>query len=235
MCRTIVALLFLVTGTFAGIGETTAQQAADGRRTVGIISSIGETFTLQRIGLMVFGNEKAATPIDGWAIDENVAGKIGTLLGKRFLVKKINFPRGTFSEVEEAAQLRDRVRNIAAAQKCDLYLVVSRAASRFGTSNQVVEGLGLVENSGLFGTVNLHALSVISILDGRTFEVLREMRSTIGQSTFMADIQGPHQDVGASAWPKSGNVTHNGPLRTATWSLVEQSLAMTIPELLQTN
>lgn len=235
MCRLVVAFLVLIIGTAAGVSQATAQQTADGRRTIGVISSIGETFTLQKIGLTVFGNEKAATAIDAWAIDDNVVGKIGTLLGKRFSVKKINHPKGMFGEVEEAAQFRDRVRSVAATQKCDLYLVVSRAASRFGTSNQVLEGLGLVENSGLFGTVNLHALSVISVLDGRTFEVLREKRATIGQNTFMADIQGPHQDVGASAWPQSGNVTQNAPLRSATWSLVEQSLVVTIPELLQTD
>lgn len=235
MCRMVVTFLFFIIGTTAGINQAAAQQAVDGRRTVGVISSVGETFTLQKIGLMVFGNEKAETAIDAWAIDENVVAKISTLLGKRFSVKKINYLRGTFRDVEEAAQFRDRVRSIVATQKCDLYVVVSRAASRFGDTNQVVEGLGLVENSGLFGTVNLYALSVISVFDGRTFEVLREKRSSIGQNTFMATIQGPHRDVGASAWPKSGQVSHNGALRSATWSLVEQSLVMTIPELLQTD
>ena len=229
------ALLILVAIALADIGGATAQQATDGRRTIGVISAIGETFALQKIGLTVFGNERSEVPIDSWAIDENVAGKISLLVGKRFAVKKINFPRGTFRKVEEAAQLRDRVRAIAAAQRCDLYVVVSRAASNFGTSNQVVEGLGLVESSGLMGTVHLYALSVISVFDGRTFEVLREQRSSIGQNTFLADIKGPHRDVGASAWPTSGQVAQNAPLRSATWGLVEQSLAVTIPELIQTD
>ncbi len=78
---------------------------------------------------MVFGNEKAATAIDAWAIDDNVVGKIGALLGKRFSVKKINHPK---EHVQGKSKRRPNSGTAFAAslprQKCDLYIVVSRAA-----------------------------------------------------------------------------------------------------------
>jgi len=49
----------------------------------------------------------------------------------------------------------------------------------------------------------LHALFQIRVYDGRTLEFQDWKPATIGQSTFMATIKGPHREVDASWWPNS--------------------------------
>ena len=127
------------------------------------------------------------------------------------------------------------VRKIASTQKCDLYLVVGKADSPYGDTNQMLSGLGIVELSGFGTSVYLYALSYMTIYDGRTFAVLREQRTSVGQSTFMATIKGPHREVDESWWPGSGQVAQNERIKAATRSLVEQSIAMTLPKLVQTD
>lgn len=241
--RLAATLLFFIFGAVVGLGQAGAQQVSDGRRTIGVISTIGETFTLQKIGLMVTGNDTKQFGIEAWAIDDLVVGKVASLVSKRFAVQKIGGTSGAFADLEQAgfnpfrdlnAEFQSRVRKIGARQTCDFYVVITKAATPFGTTHQALSGLGLVENSGLFGSFYLHALSAITVFDGRTFERLGEKRASIGQANFLATIKGPHREVDASAWP-TGQLSQNQGLRSATWKLLEQSLAVTLPELIQTN
>jgi hypothetical protein len=237
MYRIATTLLLLFVGSGAGIAQSPTPQ---GRKSIGVISAIGDTFAVQKIGLMVFGNELKKAAIDAWEIDDRVAEKINTLLSKRYDVRKVSYAKGAFAAFDGSStnpfgnaeeELRATVRKIAATQKCDLYLVVTKAGSTFGDTNQIVSGLGILESSGLFGSIDLFALSVMTIYDGRTLAVLREKRTSVGQSTFMATIKGPHREVNQSWWPVQ--VAQNERLRNATWALVEQSITMTLPELIQ--
>jgi hypothetical protein len=238
MRRTALTFFFFCLSTTVSFCQASAQQ-----RTVGVISTIGETFTVQKIGIMVFGNETNDTAIDSWAIDDLISNKVAALLSGRFEVRKISTRKGIFAELERPGfdPFRDRegefralVQKIAANQGCDLIVVIRKAESRYGTTNQTVVGLGMVTPSNLMGSHHLHALSAISVFDGRTFQVLREQRASIGQATLFAEIIGPHREVAASDWP-TGPVAQNQAIRSATWQLLEQSLAATLPEMFGTN
>jgi hypothetical protein len=237
MFKKAAPILAVFAFVVAGLGEARAQEA--GRRTVCVVSAIGETFTLKKVGIMVFGNEQTELPIDAWGIDDQVVAKINMLLGSHFTVRKIAYPRGAFAALQNTsvfklfsdgtADFRDIVRKVVARQTCDLDLVVSNTVSPFGSTNQTILGLGMVESGA--GEVFLHALTVVTVFDGRTFEILRDERTSIGQNTFLATIKGPHREVPSSAWPTSRDLSENEPLHRATWALVEQSLAMTVPGL----
>jgi hypothetical protein len=238
MRRVALTFFFLILGATVSFCQAAAQQ-----RTVGVISTIGETFTLQKVGIMVFGNESNDAAIDSWGIDDLVSKKVAALLSGRFAVKKINTSKGAFAYLERPGfdPFRDRdgefralVQKIATSQGCDLVVVIRKAESRYGTTNQTVSGLGMATPSNLMGSHHLYALSAISVFDGRTFEVLREQRASIGQNTLFAEIIGPHREVAASDWP-TGPVAQNQPIRSATWQLLDQSLAATIPALFETN
>jgi hypothetical protein len=240
MCRIAAFLLLLFVSSAGALAQSPTPQSPQGRKSIGVISAIGDTFAVQKIGLMVFGNELKKAAIDAWAIDDRVADKINVLLSKRYDVRKVSYAKGAFAAFYGSStnpfgnaeeELRATVRKIASEQKCDLYLVVTKAGSTFGDSNQIVSGLGILESSGLFGSIDLFALSAMTVYDGRTFAVLREKRTSIGQSTFMATIKGPHRELNQSWWPTQ--VAQNERLRNATWALVEQSIAMTLPELIQ--
>lgn len=143
----------------------------------------------------------------------------------------IEQPGGLFRDRD--AEMREVVRKIGASHKSDLYIVVTRAGSPYGNSNQVLMGLGILEAGAPIYSDNIYlfALSVIGVYNGRTFELVTRKTASVGQSTFLAVVKGPHQKVDRSWWPSSSQVAQNEKLKAATRALVEQSLAMTVPDL----
>lgn len=238
MFRIAITALLLCALAATGFGTAEAQEAGNGKRSLCVISAIGEKFVLKKIGFTVFGNEETELPLDPWKLDDLVIEKVNALLGNRYAVWKIDYPKGALSEpkgggfqlfLDSTTWFRDRFRKIVAGQQCDLYLVVSNTISRFGSTNQSVAGLGMVEAPS--SEVFLYALTITTVFDGRSLEILRDERNSIGQGTFLATIVGPHREVPGSAWPKSKDLSQNEPLRRATWALVEQSLDRTVPAL----
>ncbi len=241
----VIALLVLVGGCADSLGlpsPEVSKTIADAR-SVGVISAVGHKFAVQKIGITVFGNELNEVPIDVWGIDDAVANKVGAVLSPRFAVKKINYPKGTFDAYEKPtaftdsdAVLKGIVRNVAGSQKYDLYLVVTRTGAPFGSSNQILSGLGIVEAGGLINADNVHlyALTTVHVYDGRTFERLQWRRPDfqIGASLVGKVINGPHRTLDRSWWPPNPQVAQNEKLKSATRALVEQSLATTIPEIM---
>ncbi|MET0652285.1 MAG: hypothetical protein ABWY63_07180 [Hyphomicrobiaceae bacterium] len=240
MYRTAIALVCLLTAS-AAIAQPGPPKKSDGRRTIGVISAMGEKFSVQKIGIMVFGNDLQEASISSWGIDDLVASKIGSLLGKQFNVTRIAAPKAAFDSIEQPGGLfRDReeeqreiVRKITAAHKNDLYIVVTRGGSPYSNTNQVLTGLGILEAGAPIYSDNVYlfALSVITVYDGRTFKLIKRQAGSIGQSTFLTVVKGPHQKVDKSWWAAAPQVAQSEKLRNATRALVEQSIAQTVPEI----
>jgi hypothetical protein len=225
-----------------------------GRKSVGVISAIGETFSVQKVGFTVFQNEYHQIAIDSWALDEFVAGTVARQLSARFEAKRLNTPKGSFAALEKEKsvfspdardyrlEIRDIVRSLAASNpKCDLYLVITRGGSMVGNTNQSVGGLGILNggNGALFTSIRLHALFEVRVLDGRTFEILGRQRATLGgQPNILLGtvIRGPDKEVDKSWWPQEPNsVARDARMRDATRALVEQAMNVTIGELMLKN
>lgn len=242
----VIALLLLVggcTGGGLGMPGSEASKTIASAKTVGVISAVGRTFALQKIGITVFGNELKEVPIGSWGIDDAVASKVSALLGPRVKVKRLGAPQGAFASYDKPApfsnsdaELQSIVRKLAASQGCDLVIVVTRAGVPWGSSNQVVVGLGLLEAGGLINAdnVTLFAVTTVHVYDGRTFERLAWQRTDfqIGASLMGKAINGPHRVLDRSWWPATPQAVHSDKLKSATRALVEQSLASTIPQVM---
>ena len=213
---------------------------ADDRNCVGVVSNLGETFTVKKVGIVVFQNEENKVPIESWRIDDLVVAKVGAVLNKRAAVRRVTTSRGAFSSLDAPQPFRNYdadlgalLRTATAGTRCPRYVVVTRSSTGFGNSNQVLNGLGIVASSGLLGGVHLHALAGLRVYSGETFSVQTQKPLSSAQSTFMTGIQGPHRDVDKSFWPDPADVAQqNSKLREAKRDLVGQSLDKTLPELL---
>jgi hypothetical protein len=246
MYRLRLILLLLIV---ADPATSFAQGAAKGdpRKSVGVISNIGGKFALQKVGMTVFQNDLKEVPIEVWGIDDAVMAKVAQHMGKRYEVRKVAFAKTAFAEYDnpngglfrdQDAELRNAVRRIAAAaaQKSDLYLVVTRIYSKFSGTNQNVVGLGMVEASSILGaTYNLHALFALRIYNGRTFEMVTWKHAATGPYNLFAIIKGPHRELDKTLWPASTNLAGNERLKVLTRNLVDKSLDVTLPELMGAN
>jgi hypothetical protein len=106
--RVAIVLLPLLLATSAAVAQQPAKPktpaavspqpakpiAVDGGKCIGVVSAIGDTFSLQKIGITVFGNELNSVPIDSWQIDNMVITKISAFLSKAWTVKRISYPKG---------------------------------------------------------------------------------------------------------------------------------------------
>jgi hypothetical protein len=220
-----------------------------GRKSIGVISAIGDKFSVQKVGFTVFQNSLDEVPIDSWGIDERVVTTMSAQLSKRYDVKRLSYAKAAFAEVQKPKpvfagsqqdyryQIAELLRGIASSQKCDLYVVVTKSGSPVGNTNQSVGGIGLLHTGvgGFLSSVRLHALLEVRVYDGRTFAVLGRMRAPSGQSIFTQFLHGPNREVDKSWWPAQAEaVARDTKIRDATLALVEQSVTTTVGDLLLT-
>jgi hypothetical protein len=225
---------------------TSSIASGAGRKSVGVVSAIGDRFSVQKIGFTVFQNSLDEVSIDSWGIDEQVVASVSSQLGKRFEIRRISYSKAAFAEVQKPKplfasnqedyrnQIAGILRGMASSQKCDLYVVVTKSASQVGNSNQSVGGIGFLQSGvGFLSSVQLYTLFEIRVYDGQTFAVLGHQRASSTQSIFTSGIHGPHREVDKSWWPDGAqSVAKDVRVKDATVSLLEQSMTTTVAELL---
>jgi hypothetical protein len=249
MRRTVVTLLLLLGGAAAALAQpapakqnvpkTAAAKRApqqDGN-CVGVVSNLGEKFTVRKTGYGVFGNELKEVPVDSWHIDDLAVAKISAALGKRTTVRRIPYHKEAFVSRQTLklfrdpeAEIREGVRTLTAGTRCARYLFVTRTYYydlRIGGIGILRTGIG-----DLFTKVNAYALFSLRLYDGETFTLLKRASAPSEESIWLQPIRGPHRQVDASLWPESpGNAAQNARLREAIRELVSQGMDATLPEL----
>ena len=228
MRRTIIALLLFLNGAGAAVAQpvpgkqstprpAAAKQAvpkqgpAQDGNCVGVVSQLGEKFTVKKIGYTVFGNEDNEVPVESWRVDDLVIAKISGALGNRAAVKRISYHKEAFASLETLKLFRDSeaevgqgVRTLVAGTRCARYLLVTRAYRNVGTSNQSIGGIGLLyDGVRPFSRVNAYALFALRVYEGESFALLKRVVASSGGSDFFEGIHGPHRLVDKSFWPES--------------------------------
>jgi len=235
MYRSVIFALLLLGGCtgMAGVAAPETAKAVEKARTVGVISAVGSKFALQKVGIMVFGNELNEVPIGSWGLDDAVASRVSGVLSKRFTVRRISAPAGLTWESEAAVQ--DNVRKLAASANCDLYIVVTTAGVPFGGTNQYVGGIGMVEGGGAINpdNVTLYAVTAVHLYDGRTFERLIWQRPGFAIGGSIGNVvNAPHRRLDRTWWPATPQAVHSEKYKAAARSLLTDSVGATVPEMM---
>src|SRR5262245_44966151 len=140
------AIVFFLTLAFSS--AAIAQQAVSPSRSAGksvcVIPAVGHKFAVKKIGIMVFGNALDEIAVDSWGIDELIVRKTGAVLGSRFSVRRVNFPKATLAALENPGGGLFRNHNaewdaaVAATArvsgKCDFYMSVYRTGVAYGNT-----------------------------------------------------------------------------------------------------
>jgi hypothetical protein len=163
--------------------------ADNGACQIGVISTIGGLFTVQKIGLTVFGNEQTEVPIDGWGLDDLAVARVRVAVAGT-TVRKIAYARGAFDSYYKPGQLfRDGkadltaiVRSIAANARCGRYIVLTRLTGQLPGTNQTLHGIGVFNRSlgGLLSRNVLFANFNMMVFDGQSFEIVKSPSDSLG-------------------------------------------------------
>ena len=203
----------------------------EGIRRIGVISAIGDAFTVQKIGLTVFGNERNQFAIEPWKIDEYMVGRVRAALGGRFDVRAVNVPKAAILESGgSASKIAEAIRQ-ASPQGLDAYVVVTKWASAYGTTNQSIGGLGIVDGSGGFvGTsITVFTLYAVTVIDGHQFTSLGA--AVPPSPGFLVTVHGPSRSVDKDWLPAALDANANPKLKGAVMELLAQSLPATLQKL----
>src|SRR5206468_11022025 len=132
-----------------------ARRAGDsGPCQLGVIPVIGDAFVVQKVGLMVFGNELTEVSTSGWGLDDLVVARIRAA-APGATVRKIAAAKDAFAAIKRPeglsglfhdtnADLVAAVRQIVAGIHCKRYHLVRRYGSQLSTTNHDVRGVGFV-------------------------------------------------------------------------------------------
>jgi hypothetical protein len=219
--------------------------AAEHGPCIGVIPHIGESFEVQKIGLFSF--EDKQVPIDSWGLDDFVVGRVRAAAGARFVVRRIAIPanapkpyKSLFHDPE--GDIKAIVQSVARAGECERYIVVLRSGSQFATTRYSVEGVGILNApslTALEGATYLFALTVLYVVDGRTFDVLKKGAGSIEDDngipllnglSHKIPLHGPSRELKDFSWPPAPDAVTA--LREPARALLAASLDKVLPGLL---
>jgi hypothetical protein len=225
------ALAILV---FAALVPPAAAKYENVRR-IGVISAIGDHFTVQKVGATAFGNDVKELSIEPWNIDAFVIAKVRTALAGRFEVRPVSYRNADFQVTEgnvfnsTNSKIATAVRQ-ASPQGLDAYVVVTKGLAVYPQTNQLMKGLGIIERSGLgTSTIKVFALFRITVIDGHD---LAGLGSVTGLRP--GDIESVHntsREVDQTWWPTVLDAGANAKLKSAVAELLAQSLPVTLQKL----
>ena len=173
-------------------GKAAAKQfapAESGPCQIGVISAIGDTFAVQKVGLTVFGNELTEVPINAWGLDDLVVARVRAATSG-INVRKTAYPKGAFEPYYHPPtrllrngdeDLTAIVRQITASSNCARYFVFTTYAGQLQGTNQSLPGIGVLHHgSGPFSNTSLFANFTLRVFDGQSFVMAKRPSADLG-------------------------------------------------------
>ena len=238
---------FVLTGSAAALaaGPTAAGPATFEKlahvRTVGVISTIGQAFILQFIGVMRFSNKEKPLPIDDWRIDEHIEARLKSELGGRFTFKPIEYDPRLFALPKSSIGLISRPTATRAVkdlpdQGVDAFILVTpswRTDGRFYIS-ALCGGLGIYRlNTGHVEASVIHAFYQVTVVDAKTRKVLAQRLAEIPEKASFG-YAAPARELAPWAWeddPETMMPRRKAHLRAELLSLLDASLDFTLERM----
>jgi hypothetical protein len=213
---------------------------------LGVISVIGERYSVQKFGLTIFESEETEIPID-WGLDDLVFARVKAATGGDPGVRRIAYPKGTFEPFynpksrfipDPNERLPAIVRGITPNANCDRYLVATTYKGELPGTRLMLNGIGtfnqglgnLIRHSHLFANIS------INLIDGRSYEEIKRPFVNFG-ANFAASMrltEDPLTKLDNSMFPDPpAAASANATLRERTRTLVADRLDRGLPGYLK--
>jgi hypothetical protein len=211
---------------------------------LGVISTLGDRFSVQKFGLTIFETEVDEVPVNGWGLDDIAVGRVRAATGADPSVRRIAYPKGAFDLfynpkskflLEPNERLEPIVQSITLNAGCERYLVITKFNGEVAGTKKVIKGIGAY-NQGLgsaFRNSHLFANVAVNLIDGRTYE-------RINRAFALFSVGGPPAaefeltKLDNSLFPDPpGSVVANAALRDRTRALISATLDRVLPVYLK--
>jgi hypothetical protein len=223
-----------------------ADQPSAGPCQVGIIAAL-DLFSVQKVGLTVFGNALDEVPVS-WGLDDVVFARAQAAAGAA-PVRKITYAKGAFDSYYRRegglgnlfrnyrGELTNTIRQVAGNAGCERYLVVMRGDGQLPGSKLPLTGVGVVNRgAGIVEHTFLFASVRIVIFDGQTFEIRQNPITVDGVLQHLAaNLTNEHMEkIDNSAFPTiAADAAGSAMLRDKTRTLLASRLDKIFPPFFQ--
>ncbi len=221
--------------------------AESGPCRLGVISVIGDLFSVQKFGVTVFETEGSEIPIEDWGLDDLAVARVRSASGADPTVRRIAYPKGAFEPFynpksrflpDPREGLPAIVRSITANANCERYLVVTTFKGELPGTHLVLNGIGtynqglgsLLRHSHLFANIS------VNVIDGRTYEKIDRPFANFGTrlSEGLRIMEDPLTKLDNSFFPEPpAAASKSATLRERTRALVAARLDQTLPDYLK--
>lgn len=211
---------------------------------LGVVAAIDDKFAVQKIGITVFGNELAETPVD-WGFNDIVVDRVRAGAPAGIAVRRIAYPRGAFDRYynppetlfgNSGGDLVATVRQIIGNAHCERHIVITGVRGTSADNNQPIRGIGIVQGSSLVSATRIFANLMVQIYDGKTLEKQSNF-SRLGSvlaNSFKSDDRRSLGEIDNGAFPESAAaVAHNAMLRDRTRAVLAAQLDRILPPYLK--
>ena len=230
-------------GPKARTGATRSTPAESGPCQIGVIPAIGDQFVVQKVGITVFGNEETEIPIPAWGLDDLVVARVRAA-APGLLVRKLSYAKGTFDPYyrppsmlfrDPRKDLANVVRQVAANARCERYVADTRFDGQFGGTNQVLNGIGVVNHGvGALSSSVLFANVEATVFDGQTLDVVKRPLPGLNAILSAGLVQDPLAKLDNADFPTTAaDAANSATLRDRTRALLTSRLDRTLPAYLK--
>jgi hypothetical protein len=214
---------------------------------LGVISALGDRFSVQKFGLTIFENEENDAPMNGWGLDDLPFARVRAATGADPSVRRIAYPAGAFEPYynpksrflpDPSEGLPAIVRGITANANCERYLVITKYNGVVPGTKMEIKGIGAYSQGiGSFARhYHLFANVAVSMYDGATYEKINRSLAAFGAS-FAAGLgltEDPLTKLDESVFPNPPeSASGSTALKERTRALVSARLDRMIPVYLQ--
>jgi hypothetical protein len=213
---------------------------------LGVISVIGDHYSVQKFGITIFEAEASEVPID-WGLDDLVFARVRAATNNDPGVRRIVYPKGVFEPFynPKTILIRDPgerlpviVRSFTANANCERYLVATTFKAELPNSHMTLNGIGTY-NQGVGSILrhsHLFANVAITLIDGRSYEEIKRPFVNFG-ANFAAGMrltEDPLNKLDNSLFPDPpAAASTNAALRERTRALVTDRLDRGLPGYLK--
>src|SRR3954454_13945925 len=214
---------------------------------LGVISAIGDRFSVHKFGITVFETEENEVPIENWRLDDLAVARVRAATGNDPSVRRITYTKGIFELYyhpkslflrEPNEDLTQIVRSITAHANCKRYLVMTTFKGTVAGTKMEINGIGVYSQGigSLARHSHLFANLAVGMFDGSNFERINPSLSAIGNSLSRAFqlTEDPLKQLDQSLFPDPpASVSASAVLRERTRALISAQLDRVIPDRLK--
>jgi hypothetical protein len=214
---------------------------------LGVISALGDRFSVHKFGLTIFETEDSEVPIEGWGLDDLAVARVRAATGTDPSVRRINYAKGAFEPYYHPKSrflpdpnegLPAIVRNVTPNANCERYLVITRFKGTVSGTKMEINGIGVYSQGigSLARHSHLFANVAVAMFDGGTYERINPSLANIGSSLSRAFqlMEDPLTKLDHSLFPDPPeSASTSGVLKERTRALISAQLDRVIPGRLQ--